>query len=157
MKAKVLIMAMLVMIFSAVEGYAQKDERDRGKARVERPVRGSAERVRYHQPIHLGRANHHRFVCHRLYHNRFFDNLLGYYVWGTLTAPTRLDIGNISFTRYSDRLKIQVGSNITYLDMYCRQVINYTVGYTSVEVKTGNGCALVYFYDEYGNGATYRL
>ena len=99
----------------------------------------------------------HRFICHRLYHNRFFDSLLGYYVWGALTAPTRLDIGNMSFTRYSNRLKIQVGSNISYLDLYRSQTISYTVGYTSVEVTTGNGSALVYFYDEYGNEASYRL
>lgn len=99
----------------------------------------------------------HRFICHRLYHNRFFDSLLGYYLWGTLTAPTRLDIGNMSFTRYGNSLKIQAGSSVSYLDLYRHQTVSYTVNYTTVDVTTGNGSALIYFYDEYGNEATYRL
>ncbi len=100
---------------------------------------------------------HNRFICHRLYHNRFFDSLLGYYIWGALDAPTRLDIGNMTLTRYNSTLKVQIGTSVSYLDLYRSQTAIYRSGYTSIEVATGNGSALVRFYDEYGNEATYRL
>ncbi len=100
---------------------------------------------------------HNRFICHRLYHNRFFDSLLGYYIWGALDAPTRLDIGNMTLTRYNSTLKVQIGASVSYLDLYRSQTAIYRSGYTSIEVVTGNGSALVRFYDEYGNEATYRL
>ena len=100
---------------------------------------------------------HNRFICHRLYHNRFFDSLLGYYIWGALDAPTRLDIGNMTLTRYNSTLKIQIGASVSYLDLYRYQTAVYRSGYTSIEVSTGNGSALIRFYDEYGNEATYRM
>lgn len=100
---------------------------------------------------------HNRFICHRLYHHRFFDSLLGYYIWGALDAPTRLDIGNMTLTRYNSTLKVQIGASVSYLDLYRSQTAIYRSGYTSIEVVTGNGSALVRFYDEYGNEATYRL
>ncbi len=98
-----------------------------------------------------------RFICHRLYHNRFFDSLLGYYIWGALDAPARLDIGDMTLTRYNSTLKVQIGSSVSYLDLYRYQTATYRSGYTYIEVSTGNGSALVRFYDEYGNEATYRL
>lgn len=100
---------------------------------------------------------HNRFICHRLYHDRFFDSLLGYYIWGALDAPTRLDIGNMTLTRYNRQLKVKINGNVSYLDLYRHQTVIYRSGYTSIEVTTGNGSALVRFYDEYGNEATYRL
>lgn len=100
---------------------------------------------------------HNRFICHRLYHHRFFDSLLGYYICGALDAPTRLDIGNMTLTRYNSTLKVQIGASVSYLDLYRSQTAIYRSGYTSIEVVTGNGSALVRFYDEYGNEATYRL
>ncbi len=98
-----------------------------------------------------------RFICHRHYHNRFFDSMLGYYIWGAMNAPTRLDIGNMSFTRYNGMLQIRIGNQYTNLDLYVNQNIVYNVGYTSVDVSVGNGCALIRFYDEYGNQASYSL
>lgn len=100
---------------------------------------------------------HNRFICHSLYRNRFFDNLLGYYIWGALDAPTRLDIGDMILTRYNSTLKVQIGASVSYLDLYRYQTATYRSGYTYIEVSTGNGSALVRFYDEYGNEATYRL
>ena len=100
---------------------------------------------------------HNRFICHRLYHNRFFDSLLGYYIWGAINAPTKLEIGNMILTRYNNTLKVQVGNSVSYLDLYRYQTVSYLAGYTSIEVTTGNGSALVRFYDDYGNEATYRL
>jgi len=100
---------------------------------------------------------HNRFIRHGYYHNRYFDNMLGYYLWGSLNAPTRLDIGNMTFTRYNSTLKIRIGNDYSYLDLYRYQRIVYNVGYTTVEVTTSSGYATIYFYDEYGNTATYRL
>ena len=100
---------------------------------------------------------HNRFICHRLYHNRFFDSLLGYYIWGAINAPTKLEIGNMILTRYNNTLKVQVGNSVSYLDLYRYQTVSYLAGYTSIDVTTGNGSALVRFYDDYGNEATYRL
>lgn len=102
-------------------------------------------------------GHYNRFICHALYHNRFFDSLLGYYIWGALDAPTRLEIGNMVLTRYQNRLKIQSGNSVSFLDLYRHQTVSYSVGYTDIEVTTGNGSALVRFYDDYGNEATYCL
>jgi len=60
-------------------------------------------------------------------------------------------------TRYNNTLKVQVGNSVSYLDLYRYQTVSYLAGYTSIEVTTGNGSALVRFYDDYGNEATYRL
>ena len=100
---------------------------------------------------------HNRFICHRLYHNRFFDSLLGDYIWGAINAPTKLEIGNMILTRYNITLKVQVGNSVSYLDLYRYQTVSFLAGYSSIEVTTGNGSALVRFYDDYGNEATYRL
>lgn len=100
---------------------------------------------------------YNRFICHRWYRDRFFDSLLGYYIWGTIDAPTRLEIGDMILTRYDGRLKVQIGNNVSYFDLYRTQTICYKSGYTSIEVTTGNGSALVRFYDDYGNEATYCL
>lgn len=98
-----------------------------------------------------------RFICHRHYHNRYFDSMLGYYIWGALTAPTRLDIGNMTFTRYDGMLQIRIGNQYTNLDLYISRSIVYKVGYTTVNVSVGNGYASILFYDEYGNQASYTL
>lgn len=98
-----------------------------------------------------------RFICHRYYRNRFFDSMLGYYLWGTLNAPTRLDIGGLSLTRYNNLLKIQVDMQCAYMDLYTWQTVQYQVGQTIVSISTGSGYATVRFYDEYGNEAVYSL
>ena len=99
-----------------------------------------------------------RFIRHSYYHNRFFDSLLGYYLWGGLESPTRIDLGaSLSITRYNGRLKIFTGRNTTYLDLYRYQRVVYKVGYTTVEITTSYGYATIFFYDDYGNQATYRL
>lgn len=83
--------------------------------------------------------------------------MLGYYIWGALTAPTRLDIGNMTFTRYDGMLQIRIGNQYTNLDLYISRSIVYKVGYTTVNVSAGNGYASILFYDEYGNQASYTL
>lgn len=83
--------------------------------------------------------------------------MLGYYIWGALNAPTRLDIGNMSFTRYNGALQIRIGNQYTNLDLYVNQNIVYEVGHTTVNVNAGNGFAVISFYDEYGNQASYSL
>lgn len=98
-----------------------------------------------------------RFICHRHYHNRFFDSMLGYYLWGALNAPERLDIGGLSLTRYNSLLKIQNNREYSYIDLYTSQTILYQVGNTMVEISAGNGYATIRFYDEYGNDAVYTL
>lgn len=98
-----------------------------------------------------------RFICHRHYPNRFFDSMLGYYLWGALNAPTRLDIGSLSLTRYNNLLKLQVGTQCSYMDLYAPQTAQYQVEQTIVSISTGNGYAIVRFYDEYGNEAVYSL
>lgn len=100
---------------------------------------------------------HNRYICHQYYPNRFFDSLLGYYLWGALNAPTRLDIGNMSLVRSGSRLKIQIGNNVSYLNLCARQSISYVVGNTSVNISTGRGSAIIRFYDEFGNNAVYNL
>ncbi|MCM1324417.1 MAG: hypothetical protein NC218_09835 [Acetobacter sp.] len=100
---------------------------------------------------------HNRYICHRHYRNRYFDSMLGYYLWGALNAPTRLDIGNMTLTRYNNTLKIQIGNQISYLDLYRSQNVVYKVGYTTVNITTGSGYTSIHFYDEYGNEASYTL
>ena len=98
-----------------------------------------------------------RFICHSYYNNRFFDSLLGYYLWGSLETPDRIDLGDLSITRQRGRLKIFTGRNTTYLDLYHHKEIIYKVGYTTVKISTSNGHASIYIYDEYGNTAKYWL
>ena len=98
-----------------------------------------------------------RFIRHNHYHNRYFDSMLGYYLWDSFDAPTRIDIGSMSFTRYQSKLKITIGNNVSYLSLYQYQKVTYQVENTYVEVTVNSGYATLYFYDEYGNSATYRL
>ena len=83
--------------------------------------------------------------------------MLGYYLWDSFDAPTRIDIGTMSFTRHQGRLKIVIGSNVSYLDLHQYHTVTYQVGNTFVKVTTDEGYATLYLYDEYGNTATYRL
>ena len=98
-----------------------------------------------------------RFIRHSLYHNRYFDSMLGYYLWDSFDSPTRIDIGTMSFTRYQGKLKVTTSGNVSYLDLYRYQKVTYQIDNTFVEVTTNGGYATLYFYDEYGNTATYRL
>lgn len=98
-----------------------------------------------------------RYICHRQYRDRYFDSMLGYYIWGAMNAPTRLDIGNMSFTRYNGRLQLKIGNSYSYLDLYAGQTISYIVGTTTVSVSTGRGYATIRFSDEFGNYAVYTL
>ena len=99
-----------------------------------------------------------RFIRHMHYHNRFFDSLLGYYIWGSIDNPEKIEIGNMSFTRHYDELEIRIGNKCTYLDLYRCATISYTVDYyTTIKVVTSNGRATIYFEDDYGNTAIYRL
>jgi acetyltransferase-like isoleucine patch superfamily enzyme len=52
---------------------------------------------------------------------------------------------------------ITIGNNVSYLSLYQYQRVTYQVENTYVEVTVNAGYATLYFYDEYGNTATYRL
>ncbi len=98
-----------------------------------------------------------RFIRHAYYHNRYFDSLLGYYLLGAFDRPTSLQIGDLNIVRRSSNIKISTQRETSYLDLYRYQQLVYRVGNTTVEITTNYGYATVYFYDEYGNTATYRL
>ena len=83
--------------------------------------------------------------------------MLGHYRWGTIDFPTRIDIGNMSFTRYNNTLRIKNGYNITYVGLYQYNDISYTIDYATINVVTQYGYATIYFEDDYGNTAIYRL
>ena len=83
--------------------------------------------------------------------------MLGYYLWDSFDSPTRIDIGTMSFTRYQGKLKVTTSGNVSYLDLYRYQKVTYQIDNTFVDVTTNGGYATLYFYDEYGNTATYRL
>lgn len=98
-----------------------------------------------------------RFIRHAYYHNRFFDSMLGYYLWGAFDRPTRIEIGDLSIIRRHSDLKISTGYETTYLDLHRYHRVVYRIGHTRVEITTTQGYANIYIYDEYGNTATYRL
>ena len=100
---------------------------------------------------------HNRFICHSYYRDRYFDSLLGYYLYGSFDRPTRLEIGGLSLTRYNGQLQIHNGASFSYMNLYQSQTVRYVSNYTTIEITTGNGYAYIYFYDDYGNEATYQL
>ena len=100
---------------------------------------------------------HNRFICHSYYRDRYFDSLLGYYLYGSFDRPTRLEIGGLSLRRYNSQLEIHNGSSYSYMNIWQNQTVRYVSGYTTIEITTGNGYAYIYFYDSYGNEATYQL
>lgn len=144
----------------------------------------SAPRPSYHQPHHhhyyhghLSHGHHHhhyacsfnhwiwhtwrgytnRFIRHSYYSDRYFDNLLGYYIYGSLDVPTKLEIGGLSLTRVGSQLQVINGSSYTNLNLYQNQTIRYTYNYTVIDVSTGNGYAMITLYDDYGNQAVYKI
>ncbi|MBQ2887017.1 MAG: hypothetical protein IJE43_25170 [Alphaproteobacteria bacterium] len=100
---------------------------------------------------------HNRFICHSYYRDRYFDSLLGYYLYGSFDRPTRLEIGGLSLEKYNGQLQIRNGSSYSYMSLWQNQSVSYTSSYTTVSITTGNGQAIIYFYDSYGNEATYVL
>ena len=100
---------------------------------------------------------HNRFICHSYYRDRYFDSLLGYYLYGSFDRPTRLEIGGLSLTRYNGQLQIRNGSSYSYMNLWQSQTVQYVSNYTTISISTGNGYAIIYFYDDYGNEATYQL
>lgn len=100
---------------------------------------------------------HNRFICHSYYRDRYFDSLLGYYLYGSFDRPTRLEIGGLSLTRYNGQLKIQNGASYSYMSLWQNQTVKYVYNHTTIEITTGRGYAYIYFFDNYGNAATYQL
>ena len=100
---------------------------------------------------------HNRFICHSYYRDRYFDSLLGYYLYGSFDRPTRLDIGGLSITRYNGQLRIQNGASYSYMSLWQNQTVKYVYNHTTIEITTGRGYAYIYFFDNYGNEATYQL
>jgi hypothetical protein len=43
------------------------------------------------------------------------------------------------------------------MNLWQNQTVRYVANYTTIEITTGNGYAYIYFYDNYGNEATYQL
>jgi hypothetical protein len=74
-----------------------------------------------------------------------------------MTAPTRIDFGTLSLTRYQNNLKVSIEGNVSYLNLYKNQTVRYQADNTLLDVTTGNGVAIVHFYDANGNEATYKL
>lgn len=94
---------------------------------------------------------------YRYYRNCYWDSFLGYYIYGSMSAPTRIDIGGLSLTRYGNSLKIQNGTSVSYMDLWLSQTVTYSYNNTSIVITTGNGIANIKFYDAYGNSASYIL
>lgn len=103
------------------------------------------------------RGYSNRFIRHNRHLDRYFDAMLGYYLWGSFNAPTRIGIGAINFSRYRGYLNVSIGAKTSYVDLYFERRITFQEGYTSIEVITGDGYAIIHFYDDYGNSATYRM
>lgn len=83
--------------------------------------------------------------------------MLGYYLYGTMSVPKQLVIGNLLIMRRNGKLMLQYGSECAYLDLYTPQNLSYQVDYTSIQIATGDGYANIRFYDEYGNEAIYTI
>lgn len=149
MKKKFIIITIVMMLF-AVQGYAQ---RGRHRHHYHRPYYGY-----YYTPYWYDSY----YYCpgrYSYYHGRYFDALLGLYLWGALDRPSKIQIEGLTFTRYDNRLKVINGTEpATYLDLYRRQTLRYSYkdGRT-IDVTTGGGYARITFYDSDGNQADYQL
>ncbi|MBR1948984.1 MAG: hypothetical protein IKA30_04255, partial [Alphaproteobacteria bacterium] len=97
-----------------------------------------------------------RFVCHSYYADRFFDTMLGYYVYGSMDNPNKIQVGNVTFYRYNDYLGVHNNQYKSY-SLNQNQHLIYYIGYTTVDVVIQNGYARLYIYDDYGNEAVYYL
>jgi len=82
---------------------------------------------------------------------------LGYYLWGSFNKPTRIGIGSINITRYRGYLCVSINDKNSYLDLYFNQRITFQEGHTFIEIITDKGNAIIHFYDNYDNSATYRM
>ncbi len=98
-----------------------------------------------------------RFIRHSYYADRYFDNLLGYYIYGNITQPTKLIIGSLEITRKGNSLILKNGSSYSSLDLRQSQAFSYIIENTTVYIETGSGYANIYFTDEFGNEASYQL
>ncbi len=101
----------------------------------------------------------YRFVRHAQYSDRFFDTTLGYYVYGSLDKPRRIDVGNLSFIHRNGYLEIWNHNQITtypYREMP-NSLVYYVNQYTTVEVSFYYGFATVKIFDDYGNTAYYYI
>jgi hypothetical protein len=166
---KKIIFIALVAIFSAVQGYAQGRGPQGHGGHHEGPR--TEQRAPHHEPMHYHHPHpcyfdswywytwggyERRFICHSRY-QRYFDSVLGYYLWGSMTAPTRIDLGKLSLTRYQNNLKVSIEGQTSYLNLYKNQTVKYQADNTLLDVTTGNGVAIIHFYDGSGNEATYKI
>ncbi|MBE6468336.1 MAG: hypothetical protein E7004_07100 [Alphaproteobacteria bacterium] len=97
-----------------------------------------------------------RFIRHISYSDRYFDSHLGYYVYGDLSAPQRIEICGVSFYRHGECLMVNGADNAGYY-LYADRHVVYEIGRNTVEITTGNGYATLYICDGYENYATYYL
>ncbi len=98
-----------------------------------------------------------RFIRHMRYDDRYFDAMLGYYLWGDFEAPVRISVGDMVFERYFGQLKVSLKGKDYYFSLYQNQKLSFYAKDAFIDITTGKGFAKVHLYDEYGNSATYRL
>ena len=99
----------------------------------------------------------YRFVRHSYYADRFFDALLGTYLYGSLVTPNKILVGGTLFHRYSDYISVRCGNNVDCYYVYTDYHKVYYIGNNMVELIVGGGYVTLYIHDDYGNEATYYL
>lgn len=100
---------------------------------------------------------HRRFVCNSYYANHYFDTMLGYYVYGSLDAPTRIQIGKLELKRYNSYLGTCNNGYYKSYSVNNPAHITYTVGYKTVDIVIEGGVVRIEIYDEFGNSAVYYM
>ena len=100
---------------------------------------------------------HRRFICDSRYANRYFDTVLGYYIYGALDAPSELVIGKLSLSRYNNFLSVISDGRARSYNVYNSHRLNYVVGYKNVDILIKNGIVVITIFDELGNSATYYM
>ena len=99
----------------------------------------------------------YRFVRHSYYADRFFDTMLGCYLYGSLRTPNKILVGNTLLHRYSDYISVRCNNKVDCYYVYTDTHVMYHVGNNTVDLLVGGGYVTVTIYDNYGNESTYYL
>ena len=99
----------------------------------------------------------YRFVRHSYYADRFFDTMLGCYLYGNLLTPNKILVGNTLLHRYSDYISVRCNNKVDCYYVYTDTRVMYQVGNNTIELLVGGGYVTITIYDNYGNEATYYL
>ena len=100
---------------------------------------------------------HRRFVCHANYVDRYYDTMLGYYVYGTLQTPKSIVVGRLELKRSNTYLSTCNDGYYKSYHVYEPAHLVYNAGYRTVDVTVGEGLIIVNMFDDRGNSATYYL